>query len=152
MKIIFLDIDGPMVPIRAWVLGYKGRHELFDPIAVATLLKILKHDVKLVISSSWRSLGYDEVVTALENSGISRKHLHEDWQTKEFPVSPEDHMFKLRAEEIKEWLSRHPEIEDYVAIDDYPLEMDKLIHVSSNDGISYENQIKLFHALKVRMG
>lgn len=81
-KVIFIDFDGPMIPFRNWVLpsSLSGAHESFDPIAVTTLVRALTNSkARLVISSSWREYGYEEICRILEKNGIHKECLHEDW-------------------------------------------------------------------------
>lgn len=150
MKIIFLDFDGPLIPMRAWMLNPLGKTKIekFDPLAVAFLLYVLEADpsVRLVISSSWRDGGYDFVVQSLEYNGISRQYLHTDWAT---PLLV-NHSMKDRPIEILDWLHRHPEIQDYVVIDDAQMNIPNLIKASSEDGISFENQLALMRRLNIK--
>lgn len=147
VKILFLDFDGPMIPLRAWPLTDKLSNERFDPVAAGTLKKLFDRnpDIQLVISSSWRSIGKEKIVAILEREGISRAHLHDDWETKNL----ENHLMANRHLEINEWLGRHPEITTWVAIDDYPLTLPEkhFVKVSSNDGMLWEHQRQLFKKL-----
>jgi hypothetical protein len=118
-KIIFLDIDGPMIPVRAYFLAKpdSGTLSTFDPLASVMLNKLLEiSGAKLVISSIKASSGYDEMVKLLEDNGISPSHMHEDW------VTPR-RMSSYRIHEICWWLEKHPEVTHYVAIDDENLDM-----------------------------
>lgn len=53
-----------------------------------------------------------------------------------------------RTREIKDWLSRHPEIENYVVIDDMMLDIPNLVKVSMENGILYEHQLQIFKLLR----
>lgn len=146
MKVIFLDFDGPMIPCRAWVLGRTGALlEKMDPIAVETILKAVEFGpAKIVVSSSWRT---DEknCKTALKENGISLSHLHDDWRTKNLV----NHSMADRPQEIKEWLSRHMEVETWVVVDDAKMDIENLVHCSMYNGMSYDNQLELLHALNI---
>jgi len=145
-KVIFLDFDGPMIPFRNWVLApltYQ-KYEKFDPVAVATvLLALTKSGAKLVISSSWREIGYEEICKVLEENGISLDCLHSDWATPDLV----HHSMVERPIEIRAWLSKHPEIQKYVVIDDAKMEIENLVHVTSEDGILYKHQLEIFKLL-----
>jgi hypothetical protein len=98
---------------------------------------------KIVISSSWRHIGYEKIVKVLESNDIGKEYLHEDWATKDLvhQVVPNRHV------ETNDWLERHPEITHYAVLDDYKLDTPNLVHASCLDGISFENQkqlLKLF--------
>jgi hypothetical protein len=145
-KVIFLDFDGPMIPFRNWVLAPLAtqKYEKFDPIAVATILAALTNSgAKLVISSSWREIGYDEICKVLEMNGISKDCLHQDWAT----ANLVDHSMADRPIEIRAWLFKHSEIQKYVVIDDAKMEIDNLVHVTSEDGILYKHQLEIFKLL-----
>lgn len=140
-KVMFLDFDGPMLPVKAWVFGKtEDDIEIFDALAVKTVKYIVeKANAKIVISSSWRLCGYDKIVEILETNGIDKDSLHDDWSIKDLV-----HQIVLQRDiEIKEWLSRHPEVTTYAVIDDAQLNVDNLVHVSSINGITFENQKEL---------
>lgn len=105
MKIIFLDIDG--------VLNHKN-----SPLCGAvfgidyTLLPLLKNildqtGAKIVLSSSWRLSIHPRlrVKDALASIGA------------EF-IDCTKYLGGPRANEIQEWLNRHPEVTDFIILDD----------------------------------
>lgn len=141
-KIIFLDIDGPMIPGRAFMLpeNYKKRATRFDPIAVALLNKILENgDIELVISSVWRLFGYEKICETLKNNGIDTAFLHEDWDTDRIYEGASSN----RVAEIKKWLKEHPEVKSYVVIDDKDLKIDNFVQVSYQDGLLWCHYLKV---------
>ena len=115
-KIIFLDIDGPMIPVRAFVLpGNKfgeGSAKCFDHVAVAMINTLVEFTgAKVVLSSSWRChFTQEQMLVFFEREGL---HItfHEDWATT-WKFSSE------RCHEIKWWLDDYPETTHYVIIDD----------------------------------
>ena len=142
-KVLFLDIDGPMIPMRAWVINTERKlYERFDPIATATIKRVLdKVDAKIVISSAWRDYGYEKIVKVLDENGISHSYIHEDWQTKDLF----GHQIHSRHKEILDWLKRHPEVDRYVVLDDAKLDIPNLVRVTMEDGILYAHQRQIFH-------
>lgn len=105
-KIIFLDIDGVLNDFKtifATGKDFPTRDHLdcLKQIVDAT-------GAEIVLSSSWRFYKSDlnDVKNALRN--VNLKLLD---KTKELP--------KGRDAEIREWLSRHPEVENYVILDDH---------------------------------
>ena len=135
MNVIFLDIDG-VLNVESYIttvfdickrenldphkhMRDKYGH-LFCPLTKRYLEWIIEScDAKIVISSTWRMAGY--------------QNMQDLWKHRELPgeiigVTPIDRRrtndtlsFKERAErghEIKSYLEKHPEITNYVIIDD----------------------------------
>lgn len=145
-KIIFLDIDGPLLshrakqharnqpdhvlkrvpplpePIdRASMIAPRGAELIryFDELAVQLLLKLLQgHDAKVVVSSSWQKAGLTNIKFILEENGISSTYLHADWRAESPGVDA------TRAEAINTWLNeaarRGENVNAYAALDDDP--------------------------------
>lgn len=63
----------------------------------------------LVISSDWKDFGEIRVSQILDDHGLL-EYLHDDWATPRLPTS--------RADEVKAWLTKHPECEGYVILED----------------------------------
>lgn len=136
MKVLFLDIDGPMIPARAAILSPGSSWTRFDPVAVAHLNDILSKDVTLVMSSSWRVLGSYVIRVTLSANGIDPAHLHNDWAV---PHLSEE--FNSREKCIKDWLVRHQNISHWIALDDMKLDLPEqnLVRVSTVDGMLYSH-------------
>jgi hypothetical protein len=139
-KVIFLDFDGPMVPIRAyWLPNQTKPAEVFDPVAVSLLNKLIEDSgAKLVISSSWRIMGRDRVVEVLSKNGIDPDHLHDDWETPRKFTSQ-------RIHEIPLWLADHPEVTHSVAIDDESLNVEFIpnaVQADTYEGFSLRNYLE----------
>ena len=119
MKVIFLDIDGVLNVM------YPERDEygsIFHPHLVENLRRLINETgAKIVISSSWRHSG-EKVMKEMwafrnlpgEVVGITPWFIDNDEETRSLP-------FKEKAErgqEIEAYLNEHPEITNYVIIDD----------------------------------
>lgn len=135
-KIIMLDIDGPMIPVRAFFLPNQTPiYSIFDPCAVAMLNRlIVLSDAKLVMTSTWSSKGYDVCKELLDKNGVEYD-FHEDWTTPKKLTS-------TRVHEIQFWLSEHPEVTDWVALDDERLDVayvPNLVQCDTYEGFSYRN-------------
>ncbi len=113
LKIIFLDIDGVLNSemyyrsvdrtIKDW--------SRFDPRVVDMIIELVKEfSPKLVISSTWRFGAIKQLNNELSKSGL-KQHLHKDWKTPQ--VHPSH-----RGTEIKMWLDKHPEVFNYLILDD----------------------------------
>ncbi|PWC97726.1 HAD domain-containing protein [Azospirillum sp. TSO5] len=137
MKVIFLDIDGPMIPGRAYYLpeNHGTLVTRFDPVAVAMVLRLLHlAPAKLVISSTWRKHGRERLAAGLACNGICPAHLHDDWSTGPHFDGPSG-----RTREIRSWLKRHPEVTHYVAIDDEDVALNGAVRCSMEDGLMKEH-------------
>lgn len=138
-KIVFLDIDGPMIPSRAYFLPNQTKLvSVFDPCAVAMLNKLTDASGALiVISSTWAIHGFTECFNALKEQGVTG-NLHPDWKTPR-------KLSSSRTSEISMWLMDHPEITDYVALDDEMLDASILpgfVQCDMDEGFSFRNYLE----------
>ena len=117
-KVLFLDIDGPMIPHRAYLLpdNHTRLVRLFDPVAVAMVLHlVVKAPAKLVISSAWamHEGSLDRLIEDFAINGIRfSRYVHADWRT------PRGGTLETRSDEILAWLAKHPEVTHWTALDD----------------------------------
>lgn len=145
-KICFLDIDGPMIPVRAYLLANQTKlASVFDPCAVAMLNGILQSStVQIVISSIRGQDGRAYCEQLLSSNGIDPKLMHDDW------ITPRN--CGGRAQEIASWLTNHPDIVDYVAIDDEDLDVKivpNAVLCDTYEGFSYKNYLECRRMLKI---
>ena len=113
--VIFLDIDGVLI---AYPEG-EPTPPMFTPRCVEAFKTVLEAvpKARIVFSTTWR---YPKHINGL----------HEQWLAHGFPVSlawdgtpdtrenPGVPRFSRRGAEIRMWLDAHPEITNYVVIDD----------------------------------
>jgi hypothetical protein len=144
LKIIFLDIDGVVLPGRAYMLPYQTTPivKAFDPCSVSLLNAACEEaGWKIVIHSSWlrywQPSGGDITVMAhCINEGIKAEYFH--------PTEPHcSSAFHYRYNRIDDWLSRHKEISEFVILDDCPPEegyprTDKVILTDFDEGITLD--------------
>jgi len=143
-KVIFVDIDGPMIPVRAYRLKKQTKPaEVFDPCAVAMLLSLLEEsDAKMVVSSTWGGHGKVVCNRLFRKNGIDpKKYFHSDW------VTPRLYTFSggSRTSEIANWLKSHPEVTAYAALDDETLDYNVLpghVQCDTYEGFSYRNYLE----------
>lgn len=125
-KIIFLDVDGPMVPGRSLFLPRNrtlGWQWQFDPCAVGMLnfLGWMDPAVRLVIAS--HRVGCSSHVKDLPSSTKEfwqkmlddnqvKIPLHHHW------ITPRKIEARRKFVEISEWLHAHPEITHFVTLED----------------------------------
>ena len=156
MKVIFLDIDGVLASfdyIRVThLLKEKNPDKYgygFDPRCIKNLEFILREhpDAKIVIASSWKSMGYVNILDM--------------WVVRNFPgevigMTPDllrTAKSSSRGAEIEEWLNNSEEdIEGYVILDDDSnVLMSQLNHFVKTDpmfGLSVEDVWKADRILR----
>lgn len=143
-KICFVDVDGPMIPLRAYKLPKQTPIvSVFDPCAVAMLKALLDESgAKIVVSSTWGDAGKVKCAQLFRKNGLNPKqYFHEDW------ITPRRFSFgeTSRTMEIKGWLNNHPEVTHYVALDDESLTHDILPHAvqcDAHEGFSWRNYLE----------
>lgn len=159
-RVIFLDIDGPVIPPRTLFAQHiaknlntppNGLAAKFassienctwapDPVAVLFIQHLAQEtNAKIVISSTWRGHGKEDFTKSFLEFGFDPSYLHEDWRT--------GRTLENRTMEIQEWLDRHPEIESFVTIDDELLDFDTHIQVCPENGFLVDNYNQAYMAL-----
>lgn len=147
MKIIFLDFDGVIITYRSHYAYNKrfiqpeqplGPFKDLDVVTCNFLRRICKyHNIKIVVSSTWR-VNKSTCMDRLVEAGLF-EYLHEDWRTIQSG--------RNRGSQIKEWLERHSECEDYLIIDDdndmLEEQQSKFVLASMMEGLSSEGMRKI---------
>lgn len=132
-KIIFLDIDGPMIPASYFLVDNMASWERRFPTTTVAVIKRLceRTGAKVVFNTTHNRPfdGIDDIDVALEKQGLDREHIHETDLATKYPDIERDLA-------VKEWLHRHPEVTDWVALDDARFtEDDRLIWVDPDAGL-----------------
>ena len=111
-RVIFLDIDGVLAPIRQW-----DRYGDLEPACVQVLNEIVaRGSADVVVSSTWRyGKTVAELQEMLEGAGFAGRVID---------TTPIGAPGALRGEEIAAWLAEHT-VGGYVIIDDH-VDMGKL--------------------------
>lgn len=147
MKVIFLDIDGVLTPYYR-----KYRLSLEKIKLICDIIK--ETEAKIVISSSWRHGSKDAEEFVRKNLYNAPFRLEEGLQeaANEYGnfidaiVGLTDTIHSIRGEQIQRYLDSHPEIENYVIIDDdSDMLDDQLCHFVQTDtyeGIT-EREVRL---------
>ena len=152
-KVLFVDIDGPLIPGRAYMLPGNMKPlrtgpfvQAFDPVAVSLLNSLAKdRDYRFVLHTSWlRVIGPRETLDHCVQQGLSHAYFHDDpW------CNPE---ISWRYDRLAEWLARHPEVNSYAIIDDDPYKQGdtegvdvgkNLILVDFEEGLTMRNYRQL---------
>lgn len=154
MKIIFLDIDGVICLSREWgsrsrkikrweLEGGEGkppvniRFDDFNGIAVNVLNDIiLTSGADLVISSDWRLYAtLSEMKDLFHQFGVIKGPI--DF-TPELQTTTKH--ANIRVDEINLWLSNHPDVTNWVAIDDMDLsDLDNFVKTREREGLKQCN-------------
>lgn len=123
MKVLFVDIDGVLVP--SWSLSYtneltKFGTDPFDKECIKKLNKIIDSvdDIELVISSNWKDgLSISEIRELFDQSGVNKKPIAFTPKNKKY-----NSMFLEygRLVEILQFVVNH-RLQNWVAIDDLEL-------------------------------
>jgi HAD domain in Swiss Army Knife RNA repair proteins len=104
-RVVFLDIDGVLAPIRRW-----DRYGDLEPACIEVLNEIVASaSAEVVVSSTWRhGKTVAELQVMLEAGGFTGRVVDKT------PAPPG----ASRGEEIAAWLAEHA-VDGYVIIDDH---------------------------------
>jgi hypothetical protein len=119
LRVIFLDIDGVLNRTK------EATHIRIDEDCVQRLKTLIEHtDAKVVLSTFWRH--FDEYITyILHREGIAADVVigRTPGRTGSQHLSAsaaDEAQYASRAAEIKTWLAQHPEVTQFVILDDRP--------------------------------
>lgn len=172
--IMFLDIDGPLLSARmhyvqqnvkimnvdGWFRNPSMVDRIqFDPVAVSIINKIrFLTDANFVLSTGWTEVHSPDVMfDVFKHNGIDlQAHAHPGC----FDIKFTDG--KNRALDIREWLTKHPEVDNYVVIDDFYGETEKnkkyaesllgrghIVAPSLLEGISFQQMFEIAEAVGI---
>lgn len=115
MKVIFLDFDGVLNSAK-YLLGHGDCGVAIDPARMALLKQIVDAtDAKIVLSTSWREHWSKDLIHC-DSTGMLINRIFSKYGLHIFDKTPELH--ERRETEIKSWLDTHPEVENFVVLDD----------------------------------
>lgn len=160
MKVIFLDFDGVLNSAASFLMESRKRkkwnalhpdldqsdcpygpvNETLCNVCASNFQRILDEcpDTKIVISSTWRNLfELDWLKTHLASYGVDSSKVID-----KTPRSFRGFQSGPRGDEIGEWLSEHPEVTDYVILDD---NSDMTVHMHKFVQTSWDTGILLSH-------
>lgn len=131
-RIVFLDIDGPIIPNSQFLIDSNcsfGR--IIPAIPVACVNFLCDRSGAKVVFNTTHNLPLkkvDDIEVAMVKAGLKQEHIHPDMKTK-YPQTS-------RSVCVVEWLSRHPETDDWIAFDDVRFtDKDNLIWIDPDSGI-----------------
>lgn len=175
MKVIFLDIDG-VLNTECYIEAFWDickRAELSRPEAASLRLEMLRDDfgnvfcpiacrrlawiieltgAKIVISSTWRMSGLSVMKGMWKHRSLPGEVIDCTPITKgRSSLSFSERL--ERGNEIKQWLSEHPEVESYVIFDDdndmLPEQMENFIQTDEVYGITLKDAEKAIQILNL---
>lgn len=131
-RVVFLDIDGPVIPFGMFLIdSMASHHRILAPIPMACLKTLCEKSGALIVFNTTHNQSWEGILDIDEqmiSCGFPAEFIHSDMKTK-YPQLD-------RETSVYEWLSRHPETEDWIALDDARFtEADNLIWVDPNAGI-----------------
>lgn len=116
--VLFLDIDGVLVTARTLKLR-SGRRAVADPLCVSELNRVTYSvDANLVLSSSWRFCGLEEMRLVLRHWGVDAPliSMTPDLTEKSGPEGLYSGV--PRGREIQAWLDEHFGVHQFAIVDD----------------------------------
>lgn len=159
IKVIFLDIDGVLQTRRSSrAFNDMGILSVLDPVGVKFLDTICGEDpsIKVVISSTWR-LGRTRSDFSVIFGALGAINLKRALYWGAGDVVGDSNDFKtlnlkgIRGDEVEEWLARHPDVEEYVILDDdsdfHEYQKSRLVQTSYDVGISHDNMLQVENIL-----
>ena len=146
MRVIFLDVDGVLnsEEFACWCHEFpdfvrEGGSNWADPIAVRMITSLCEeHDIKLVISSSWRMFDVKSTIDCFKNyRDLTPLCKYIIGVT---PRNTNDQVWEDRGEEIQHYLDTHPEIDNYCIVDDdndmLDSQRDNFVRTNSTHGLT----------------
>lgn len=132
-KVVFLDIDGPMIPASYFLVDNMASwNRKFPTTTVAVIQRLCERTGAKVVFNTTHNMpfkGIDDIDVALEKQGLDREHIHPTDLATKYPDIE-------RGLAVKEWLARHPEVTNWVALDDVKFTDDeRLIWVDPDAGV-----------------
>ena len=136
MRVIFLDIDGVLNLIPQGHDRYGGT---FHQHLVDNLKRIIDEtNAKIVISSTWRLSGLRVMLSMWLDRNLPGEVIDitpSGYFNSDLGVSDDENI--MRGHEIQYWLSQHPEVSNYVILDDdtdfLPNQLKNFVQTSENE-------------------
>ena len=113
-RVVFLDIDGPIIPFSMFLVDRNASYgHAIPPVTVAVVRELCKRAEALVVFNTTHNItlpGDKAIEVSMVTAGLPEEMIHADMKTKYPQIA--------RETAVREWLARHPEIEDWIAFDD----------------------------------
>lgn len=161
MNVIFLDIDG-VLNSDEWNASHQQEINdgiLVDSDKIRLLQQIVEQtDAKLVLHSGWR-FWFDEKMLPQRKEAKIFLHMLQSCNLSIWDRTPDrctdeikqtKQFSRVKGQEIKEWLAKHPDTEQWIVLDDIALPgLDQNHQVKTNTllGLSKEDVLQSIHQL-----
>ena len=141
MKIIFQDIDGPLIPMRMYYRNHTRPHNgqsfIYDPVAVDMLRVICERTgAKVVFNTMHNENPADVMMYQAQVNGMAGIMYEPD------PITSFADLQIGRKFAIGHWLFQHPEVTEWIVIDDADIDTDRLVQVDFQTGMNINTFIK----------
>lgn len=137
IKVVFVDIDGVLNDYKTNEYtpdGYVGIDS--DKVEVLSIL-CKELNLKIVLSSSWRKEIVNKTLDGLYALSKFSEYNLDIYGSTSFDGSISD---AKRATQIKAWLDEHPEVEDYIILDDEQFNVSSKEYKDLMNRFIYTNQ------------
>jgi hypothetical protein len=139
MKVIFLDHDGVICLSTEWGSRFKNKEAVFDRFnvkAIKLLNEILEEtDAEIVISSDWRfHCTLEQMQELYKVRGVKKSPIA--FTDSIVAIKGLDYSEHNRQVEIRHWLSEHPEVTHWVAVDDLNMSVDFCKKFGESEGLT----------------
>lgn len=158
MKVVFLDIDGVLNNDKTeskTPIGFTGiGNSLLDRLA--TIVKIT--NAKIVLTSTWK----DEWSPNPDNQSPDGKYMVKKFKQVGLHIMDKTDESKVgsshRGAGINKYLEKHPEIEEYVILDDFEFDyyhyeniLERFVHTEEHLGLTNENMYEAIDILNGKL-
>lgn len=153
-KIIFLDVDGPLIPTGCYLVNALASVDYaMSNIAVACVKTLVEEFDALIVMNTVHNSMKNRLWNGLMKNGFEKKHFHKNWQTtfmNDEKLSMNDSSFFVplntnRLVGINEWIDENGIIDDFdwIAFDDENYTDDeRLILIDFDYGITMKEYNK----------
>lgn len=158
MKIVFLDIDGPLISMRMCYLpeggGIMDVPDVVSGCMINSVCEEEEDEIKIVLSSTWRYKGYMKCLNLLNRARINADKFMFNAEDEHWRTGPDGGLGLSdgysRSREIQTWLDNYREklnVTEFLIIDDetmHPdINADHALKVDGYNGIMFQDVKKM---------
>lgn len=115
MKVVFLDIDG-VLNSEDYVYSCREYGIAIDPTRMVLLKQIIdKTNAKIVLSTSWRE-HWEKTPNECGKIGLQINSIFSQYNLEILDKTP--NLRTRREQEIWYWLNKHPQVKNFIVLDD----------------------------------
>ena len=130
MKVLFVDVDGPLIPSGMYLVHSNPSYErVFSPIAIAVLKKMLEVSGAKLVMNTTHNMDGIKLKEDMIKAGFKEEDFGTPWCT-EYPDN------RSRQGSIENWIKLQKEDIDWIALDDADFtKEDNLILIDFDEGL-----------------